>query len=1002
MKQVLFLLCFFAGIYSVVSAQQKEFIFKNFTQEEGLPSNETYCVFEDSRHFIWIGTDYGVVRYNGNKFETFNLPDNVIFKIREDSKGRIWFFTRKAQLAYFENEKIYLFKYNDSITSYIQRNTKSAEINITDSYVDDSENIHLNSSSYYNYIVSNKGTITDYSYSDIRKKHNEKDTSIYEIDQVKENFFFAKRRRYNFFHSDFLQIIINSNGEKSIYNIPVQMGNYNHYGCLRYSNDIIYFFAGDILIRLNKNGSYIIKKLPNNILSLCKIKDKICAGMIQAGAMLLSPDFNEAFTQLVIENKSITGITADYERGYWFSTLENGLYYTKNMNVWRLKNSVNLKVSKLLNDQDKNLFFATKKGLHKLENKCDTLILYKNNIAIDHLITDSEHNLFIACSANDGTFISGPSKMTSDFKGIYLINTPYELGKFKNGDLICNIVYATVPLTTSFIKKVSRKLPCPTSVLTQMDNTIFKPGNMFVDKDNNVWGAANDGLYTLNKTNHKFEEFHPEDKSLDRGTVYIRQLQNGILAVGSRFTGIVLIKGSEIIGTITEKGGLLNNKIKSLLPIGNQLWVATPQGLSVITFASYFPLKYTIQNIAKKDGIYNLVINDLAEYQGNVFVATNTGLYCVENIQDFFTASDNNVPLYFSSIHYNSRDTQGIKSISVPYVNNEILVKYNSISFNSGLEISYLYRFDKNDTAWHITTNTELPLENLRPGTYHLQMKAVIPNQNRSSSIQELTITVEKPWWQNNWLRLLAILLIAGIIYWITSKRIKKIREEEKRKTALNTRIAELEQTALRSQMNPHFIFNCLTSIQQLIVSGNKIDANEYLVKFARLIRKTLELSAHHFIPLREKMEYLNDYLYLEQLRLSKPFEYSITKDEAINAGKILIPNMMVQPIVENCIRHGIKSLENKKGIISIHFKLNGKTITCTITDNGVGRTHTTANESTFTKHKSYGIDIVQKRMELFETDNINTGIEIKDLYNEDGTAAGTQVILQLPYKTSV
>ena len=84
--------------------QQKEFIFKNFTQEEGLPSNETYYVFEDSRHYLWIATDLGVVRYNGNKFELFNLPDNVVFKIKEDSKGRIWFFTHTAQLAYFENE----------------------------------------------------------------------------------------------------------------------------------------------------------------------------------------------------------------------------------------------------------------------------------------------------------------------------------------------------------------------------------------------------------------------------------------------------------------------------------------------------------------------------------------------------------------------------------------------------------------------------------------------------------------------------------------------------------------------------------------------------------------------------------------------------------------------------------------------------------------------------------------------------------------------------------
>ena len=148
----------------------------------------------------------------------------------------------------------------------------------------------------------------------------------------------------------------------------------------------------------------------------------------------------------------------------------------------------------------------------------------------------------------------------------------------------------------------------------------------------------------------------------------------------------------------------------------------------------------------------------------------------------------------------------------------------------------------------------------------------------------------------------------------------------------------ELEQTALRSQMNPHFIFNCLTSIQQLIVSGNIVDANDHLVKFARLIRKTLELSARPYIKLKDEKDYLEEYLALEQLRIPGQFEFSIAIDGNINISKTEIPNMMLQPIVENCIRHGIKHLENKKGTISISFHQHPDFILCTITDNGIGR----------------------------------------------------------------
>jgi LytS/YehU family sensor histidine kinase len=204
--------------------------------------------------------------------------------------------------------------------------------------------------------------------------------------------------------------------------------------------------------------------------------------------------------------------------------------------------------------------------------------------------------------------------------------------------------------------------------------------------------------------------------------------------------------------------------------------------------------------------------------------------------------------------------------------------------------------------------------------------------------------------------------------------------------------------------MNPHFIFNCLTSIQQLIISGNKTDANEYLVKFSRLIRKTLEMSARPFISIREEKEYLEEYLFLEQLRLSNRFDYSIVADVSINTDNTFIPNMMIQPVVENCVRHGIKSLQDKKGIINVIFKAGQNSIICTVTDNGVGRNSISSfSKVTFTEHKSYGMDIVRKRLETFSEFNIDeSGIEIKDLSNADGSAAGTEVILHLPYKNNV
>ncbi len=433
------------------------------------------------------------------------------------------------------------------------------------------------------------------------------------------------------------------------------------------------------------------------------------------------------------------------------------------------------------------------------------------------------------------------------------------------------------------------------------------------------------------------------------------------------------------------------------------MWVATQLGISVISFSSYNPLTYTIKNIDKKDGLFNVTINHLLEHKGEIIASTSNGLYYIEQPDRLLKQQQPSILFSISNVNYYKGDITDISSITLPYSKNRAIIKYRAVCFNSFESIQYRYHFTSGDTVWHSTTSNELVLENLEPGNYILEVKAVIPAQQRSSHVQTLSIFVEKPWWQNNWFRLLAVALTAGVAYYLISSRIKKIQAREKRKTELNAKLAELEQTALRSQMNPHFIFNCLTSIQQLIISGDKVEANEYLVKFAKLIRKTLELSAQPFISISEEKKYLEEYLNLEQLRLFNRFDFKISYDDSINAGGTLIPNMMIQPVVENCIRHGIKPLETRKGMITVHFKRTNKLIACTITDNGVGRCSVSENKVPFTEHKSYGIDIVRKRLEVFAENNTGeSGIEIIDLFDDNKKPAGTQVILNLPYKNII
>ncbi len=381
--------------------------------------------------------------------------------------------------------------------------------------------------------------------------------------------------------------------------------------------------------------------------------------------------------------------------------------------------------------------------------------------------------------------------------------------------------------------------------------------------------------------------------------------------------------------------------------------------------------------------------------------ATTKGIFEIPDADKLLLEKPLPIPFYITTISTYLGDTSNITSLSVPYTDSRVSIKFNAVLFNAPKTVKYFYRILETDTLWYSIDNTELVLQNLPPGKYNIEFKAESIKQGRISTIQKLTIIVTKPWWKKNIVIVLGLLIFLSSVYSYYKFRIAKITRREEEKNRIRARMAELEQTALRSQMNPHFIFNCLTSIQQLIVTGNKDDASKYLIKFSRLIRNTLEISTKQFITIEAEIAYLTEYLILEQLRITGKMVYKFTVDEQIDIGKTEIPNMAIQPIVENAIRHGIKPLQDRKGEINIDFKPGIDEILCIVTDNGIGRKpEAQRNLLNITGHKSYGLDIVKQRLEgLSENEKIKYFIEIIDLYNNKEEQVGTKVILHLPFK---
>jgi hypothetical protein len=247
-------------------------------------------------------------------------------------------------------------------------------------------------------------------------------------------------------------------------------------------------------------------------------------------------------------------------------------------------------------------------------------------------------------------------------------------------------------------------------------------------------------------------------------------------------------------------------------------------------------------------------------------------------------------------------------------------------------------------------------------------------------------------------------LLSLGIVYVIILLVIRKLKRElakEKEKNKLQSQMYEMEMKVIKAQMNPHFIFNSMNSIQQFILENDNEKANTYLVKFSRLLRKILESNAEEHISVENEIDILNKYIEIESLRFGHSFSHEINMDGKLKGSAIRIPQMLIQPLVENAIWHGLlQKKDNKK--IAIRFEYaDNKHMVCTVDDNGVGRA-TAKSVNAIDKNKSFGLQFIRQRLELMEKEwGGNYSIEIIDKLNADGESNGTRIIATLPIITN-
>ena len=538
--------------------------------------------------------------------------------------------------------------------------------------------------------------------------------------------------------------------------------------------------------------------------------------------------------------------------------------------------------------------------------------------------------------------------------------------------------------------------------------------DLHLDTLDRIWAALRFGGLICIEDDTIKHHFQSNDGLVTNNIRSITEDSTGLLWIGTGDQGIANINLYEDTLSVSfpEVEKLYSENVYSLILDDEQnLWVGSQQGVDKISFTDDRNLK-DVQHFGRAEGfagIENCTNAVWKDGKGNLWFGTMNGLTKYNaNFQNNDTIPPlvrfTNISLEYTPLretpyaHFMDNWGQVKDSLQLPWQKNDLTFEFNATDLSAPLGMKYQYRLLGIDEEWGPEVeNNIVRFANLSPGNYTFQVKSINSNKVLSKNPAQFSFTINAPFWQKRWFPWAAaglFLIIASLIFRTRYVQLKKRSQRKEQQLSLEKKMLELEQKALQLQMNPHFIFNTLNSIQGLISQKDPKKARFYLAKFSRLMRSVLENSRSERIPLEDEIETLDHYLSLEQFGKNDSFEYNITVDPEIDVEDLMIPPLMVQPFVENAIVHGISTIE-EQGKIAIEFKQNEQYLSCTITDNGIGREASARQKSQKdAHHKSMGLQVTAERLELLN-EHQGESFLIEDVTLSDGTVKGTRVHLK-------
>ena len=1002
MKPLHFLISLCLLMASLVAFPQ-QLKFSTYTSANGLSQNRGICMAQDRLGYLWMGTQDGLNRFNGKDFVTFfkgnvqrgNLPANYIAALYYDSLNNwLWVGTSSGLCIYncradsFYSAAHY-FPAADTLNGLLIRSIVAGR---------------------------NPGEVIVLTHSE--------GLFICNTQLLKHQQFFQQPATKNRTEAAVVwnkEILVVAN--KTLYRLgdtaKIMLAN-----PMLDEVQQIMMWQNKLCIVSAKNGLMMIDDFAKPVLMPIDVgsKDADCIaldknnnlwlGTHDAGVIIIEPgmqkilySFTTAINQYEWPKSFILSIFKDRQNNMWIGSKGGGFSANINdRNQFGLIQKPVVAFGKMPSNNASTIFKPAGNLLYTgiLQQGLQVYNVATKQIAyfVNPASTASNTIYGIAASSNNAVWLATHS-------GLYNFNQ--ETKKFTH--YIDSGVVAS--LSGEFVYKLKRFDSLLYSsgrgtVYFNLNNkkfSVFKSyidtkGNFLnlvlncADEDDagNIWmGTNGHGLVKYNVATGKIEIIE-EIKSFSKA-IYALYNDNGNLWVANS-NGLIVydLYHNKIIRTFSIANGMPGNAIASVeKDAAGNFWCGSNVGLikidgqtnsvTLIKASAGLPSNEFNIDCSTSDSLGNLYFggfNGVSFFNPSKFSINQfSPAPVIESIKI------SNIEMYLAeSISY-------VTEIGLSHLQNFITLQYGVTNFIDHEECLYKYRLDGVDENWVDAGNrTIVNYAGLKPGKYLFQLQSSNSRGIWSSAITKLTIVIAPAFWQTWWFILLIIFLAAVAVILIVNRRIQNIKD----RSAIKQKISDTEMAALRAQMNPHFMFNCINSIDAFIYNNDKYNATLYLNKFAKLLRNILDSSKQNTVLLSKDVDTLQLYIELEELRHENKFSSKITVQPALMQSDYKVPPLIIQPFVENAILHGLKNKTGNNGILVITIKKVGDTIQYTIEDNGIGRE--AAKLITQTKQSSYGMDMGIDRIKLFNNETA-ASLKIEDL-NEHGMPTGTKITVNL------